>query len=158
MVNEFHVRSVKIPGTSFYLIASASRPFCICMAGRPGFNSPGRPPEPTAQDHQTRREGEAGSRHLGGSRADSLEGSSGDSAGFIFLSPKLCRSSYFSGLMIPRFLALLALLSTTAADRTQAGTNANRLTYLDENDPFFVGLKFPKLTAPQWVGEPGVEA
>jgi putative membrane-bound dehydrogenase-like protein len=35
---------------------------------------------------------------------------------------------------------------------------ANRLVYLDENDPFYVHLGFPKLTTPQWVGEPGVEA
>ena len=36
--------------------------------------------------------------------------------------------------------------------------DSNRLTYLDENDPFYVHLNFPKLTTPQWVGEPGVEA
>src|SRR3989442_3200505 len=60
--------------------------------------------------------------------------------------------------MIPRLLTLLALLSIAAAHRTGAETNANRLTYLDETDPFCVGLTFPKLTAPQWVGEPGVEA
>ncbi len=30
--------------------------------------------------------------------------------------------------------------------------------YIDETDPFHVGLHFPKLTTPQWVGEPGVEA
>jgi len=28
----------------------------------------------------------------------------------------------------------------------------------DENDPFYVSRGFPKLTTPQWVGEPGVEA
>lgn len=37
-------------------------------------------------------------------------------------------------------------------------SEANRLTYLDENDPFYPGLDFPKLTTPQWVGEAGVEA
>jgi hypothetical protein len=36
--------------------------------------------------------------------------------------------------------------------------DANRLTYLDESDPYYVGLNFPKLTTPQWVGEPGVAA
>ena len=36
--------------------------------------------------------------------------------------------------------------------------DGNRLTYLDRTDPYYVGLKFPKLTTPQWVGEPGVEA
>src|SRR5438128_10620061 len=60
--------------------------------------------------------------------------------------------------MIPRFLALLAFLSIPVSYRTQAQTNANRLTYLDEPDPFSVGLNFPKLTTPQWVGEDGVEA
>src|SRR5262245_17280702 len=60
--------------------------------------------------------------------------------------------------MTPRLLTLLALLSFTLANRTRAETNANRLTYLDESDPFYVGLNFPKLTTPQWVGEPGVEA
>src|SRR6185436_5636387 len=60
--------------------------------------------------------------------------------------------------MIPRLLPFLALLSITTVNRTEAQTNANRLTYLDEPDPFFVGRNFPKLTTPQWIGEPGVEA
>ncbi len=34
----------------------------------------------------------------------------------------------------------------------------NRLVYLDGADPFHVGPHFPRLTTPQWVGEPGVEA
>ncbi|MCD6051900.1 MAG: hypothetical protein K0Q55_3309, partial [Verrucomicrobia bacterium] len=34
-----------------------------------------------------------------------------------------------------------------------AETSANRLTYLDENDPFYVHREFPKLITPQWVGE-----
>src|SRR6266581_4184456 len=42
-----------------------------------------------------------------------------------------------------------------AADSHSGG---NRLTYLDENDPFYVSLAFPKLTTPQWIGEAGVEA
>ncbi len=41
---------------------------------------------------------------------------------------------------------------------TVNGMDANRLTYLDETDPFYVNAQFPKLTTPQWVGEPGVEA
>src|SRR5436309_6757104 len=36
--------------------------------------------------------------------------------------------------------------------------DANRLTYLDGNDPYYVSRTFPKLTTPQWVGEEGVEA
>src|SRR5689334_5006550 len=35
--------------------------------------------------------------------------------------------------------------------------NANRLTYLDETEPFYPSLQFPKLVAPQWSGETGVE-
>lgn len=48
--------------------------------------------------------------------------------------------------------ALFALLSTTAF-----AADANRLTYLDDTDPFYVQLQFPRLATPQWVGEPGVE-
>ncbi|CAN5846744.1 hypothetical protein BH23PLA1_BH23PLA1_01220 [soil metagenome] len=36
--------------------------------------------------------------------------------------------------------------------------DGNRLTYLDEMDPYYVHRDFPKLSTPQWVGEPGVEA
>src|SRR2546425_3851207 len=36
--------------------------------------------------------------------------------------------------------------------------DANRLTYLDADDPFYVGIGFPKLTTPQWIGEEGVDA
>ncbi len=36
--------------------------------------------------------------------------------------------------------------------------DGNRLTYLDNNDPYYVSREFPKLTTPQWVGEEGVEA
>ncbi|TWU48507.1 FG-GAP repeat protein [Rubripirellula tenax] len=35
----------------------------------------------------------------------------------------------------------------------------NSLTYLDEFlDPYYPGIDFPKLTTPQWLGEPGVDA
>jgi putative membrane-bound dehydrogenase-like protein len=36
--------------------------------------------------------------------------------------------------------------------------DGNRLAYLDENDPYYVSRKFPRLITPQWVGEEGVEA
>jgi putative membrane-bound dehydrogenase-like protein len=39
-----------------------------------------------------------------------------------------------------------------------AAANANRLTYLDETEPFNPDLNFPRLATPQWVGESGVEA
>ena len=60
--------------------------------------------------------------------------------------------------MIPRLLVLLAPFAVIAADGPQAAPNANRLTYLDENDPFYVGFNFPRLATPQWVGEREVEA
>jgi putative membrane-bound dehydrogenase-like protein len=50
----------------------------------------------------------------------------------------------------PSWVLLFSAVSLFAAD-------GNRLTYLDENNPFYVGLNFPKLTTPQWVGEQGVE-
>lgn len=37
------------------------------------------------------------------------------------------------------------------------GGTGNRLAYLDGADPFHVGVHFPRLTTPQWVGEPGVD-
>jgi len=36
--------------------------------------------------------------------------------------------------------------------------DGNRLTYLDENNPYYPNRNFPKLTTPMWVGEDGVEA
>ena len=49
-------------------------------------------------------------------------------------------------------LAFAALLLLCQADV------GNRLTYLDGSDPYYVSRTFPRLTTPQWVGEPGVEA
>src|SRR5262245_50991037 len=34
----------------------------------------------------------------------------------------------------------------------------NRLAYLDERSPFYVGEEFPRLTTPMWFGEEGVDA
>jgi putative membrane-bound dehydrogenase-like protein len=52
----------------------------------------------------------------------------------------------------------LSLFFAVIANSAPSHTDANRLTYLDESDPFYVGRDFPKLTTPQWIGEPGVEA
>ncbi|HSI32213.1 MAG TPA: PVC-type heme-binding CxxCH protein [Tepidisphaeraceae bacterium] len=59
----------------------------------------------------------------------------------------------------------LLTLPTLAADpplatrNSQLATpNANRLTYLDSDSPYYPHRTFPKLTTPQWVGEPGVDA
>src|SRR5690242_3724528 len=57
---------------------------------------------------------------------------------------------------------LLLAACTICFGQTQAPTSVSRpgnsLTYLDSSDPFYVGAQFPKLTTPQWVGEPGVDA
>src|SRR5437867_13435359 len=60
-----------------------------------------------------------------------------------------------------RMVLILALLGFTLlppSEVSAASVDANRLTYLDENDPFYPHVRFPKLTTPQWIGEPGVEA
>jgi putative membrane-bound dehydrogenase-like protein len=54
-----------------------------------------------------------------------------------------------------RLLPILAVLLTPIVAQAADG---NRLTYLDSSDPYYVGLDFPKLITPQWVGEDGVEA
>src|SRR5467141_3146617 len=55
-----------------------------------------------------------------------------------------------------RFISIL-LISITSTVQARAA-DANRLTYLDESDPYYVSRTFPKLITPQWVGEEGVEA
>jgi len=57
-----------------------------------------------------------------------------------------------------RFRILLVLIAFLLAGGVGAAADANRLTYLDSSDPFYVHRDFPKLTTPQWVGEEGVEA
>src|SRR5436190_19536993 len=49
---------------------------------------------------------------------------------------------------------LLVLLTAS----TVLAADGNRLTYLDETDPYYVSRTFPKLITPQWIGEEGVEA
>ncbi|MHA3772835.1 PVC-type heme-binding CxxCH protein [Verrucomicrobiota bacterium sgz303538] len=53
------------------------------------------------------------------------------------------------------FLPLIALFATAAI---AAEPDANRLTYLDSDDPFYPQLGLARLTTPQWIGEDGVEA
>ncbi len=55
----------------------------------------------------------------------------------------------------PALFVLIALLAPVALAQAADG---NRLVYLDQSDPYYVGRSFPKLTTPQWVGEEGVEA
>src|SRR5262245_50509740 len=62
------------------------------------------------------------------------------------------------------FLAEPAMRSSCAAVLLLSVTfpavagDGNRLAYLQDNDPYYVHAKFPKLITPQWIGEPGVEA
>jgi putative membrane-bound dehydrogenase-like protein len=55
-------------------------------------------------------------------------------------------------------LASVVAVLACAAAPSRAAPDANRLTYLDGGDPYYVGRGFARLTTPQWVGEPGVEA
>src|SRR2546425_763621 len=55
-------------------------------------------------------------------------------------------------------IALLLPSSVFPQSSNSSWTNGNRLVYLDESDPFYPGVKSPKLTTPQWIGEPGVDA
>lgn len=71
----------------------------------------------------------------------------GISVMFLRMHPRL-RIGFWFGL-----LALLAGGFVHGAE-----SPANRFTYLEENDPFYVHRDFPKLITPQWVGEEGVEA
>ncbi len=57
-----------------------------------------------------------------------------------------------------RILVVGCALAFQVAEAAPFSTNGNRLTYLDSDDPFYVGRDFPKLTTPQWVGEDGVDA
>ena len=50
------------------------------------------------------------------------------------------------------------LVGILALAVTAGAADADRLTYLDGTDPFYPHRDFPKLTTPQWIGEPGVEA
>ncbi|MBI3882394.1 MAG: c-type cytochrome [Verrucomicrobia bacterium] len=61
--------------------------------------------------------------------------------------------------MNTRRLSLLLCFSLSASAVLAApAASANRFTHLDGSDPFYPDANFPKLTTPQWVGEPGVEA
>ena len=56
-------------------------------------------------------------------------------------------------------LLVLASLSWTVSVASGAEASANRLSYLDAPiDPYYVGLHFPRLVTPQWVGDTQVDA
>ena len=57
---------------------------------------------------------------------------------------------------------LVAAVAPSRATEPVAGKalprrDGNRLTYLDENNPYYPHRDFPKLITPQWVGDEGVE-
>src|SRR5436309_2731413 len=58
-------------------------------------------------------------------------------------------------LLLPGLMA--AAVTASSADAANVA-NANRLTYLDSSDPYYVSREFPKLITPQWIGEAGVKA
>src|SRR5262249_44141779 len=66
---------------------------------------------------------------------------------FLLRGPPMC------SLRRAPLLGLLFLASLTAR-----AADGNRLTYLDENNPYYPSRTFPRLVTPQWVGEEGVEA
>ena len=56
---------------------------------------------------------------------------------------------------------LVALLLSAIGPLAQDGSApspGNRLAHLDGNDPFYPHRNFARLTTPQWIGEPDVEA
>ena len=63
----------------------------------------------------------------------------------------------FRARQLGQALGLLAVFCTTTTPGLSQSA-ANRLAYLDGEDPFYVDLDFPKLTTPQWVGDNGVQA
>jgi putative membrane-bound dehydrogenase-like protein len=57
------------------------------------------------------------------------------------------------GQVVVAFLSFFTTVAALAADQ------GNRLAYVDDFcNPYYVGLDTAKLTTPQWIGEPGVEA
>lgn len=59
------------------------------------------------------------------------------------------------------FYFLLAQTVTLSAETTAASgkwSGPNRLSHLTGSEPFYPDFSFPKLTTPQWIGEPGVDA
>ncbi|MDB6028235.1 MAG: hypothetical protein JWM68_4458, partial [Verrucomicrobiales bacterium] len=59
-----------------------------------------------------------------------------------------------------RLAVALAVLvaGSNGFSKEDESIDGNRLTYLDNPDPFYPHLSFPKLTTPQWIGESNVEA
>src|SRR5438270_2921515 len=74
----------------------------------------------------------------------------------------LRRAAFPGSPAMPRRLALaaacLCLVAALAPRIAAAPPDGNRLADLDEVNPYYPHRNSPRLTTPQWVGEPGVEA
>ncbi len=76
------------------------------------------------------------------------------------VSKNLCHNHSFQR----KILAVLFLIginsgsTSFAAEIKQTRTEGNRLVYLDQDDPYYVSQKFPKLVTPQWYGDKRVKA
>lgn len=57
-----------------------------------------------------------------------------------------------------RIVSLCVLFLAAFCAHPAVAADGNRLAYLDELDPYYPHRDFPRLTTPQWYGEPGVEA
>ncbi len=68
------------------------------------------------------------------------------------------RRLYFAWLSVFTLVGAAGALQAAGPEQPTPGEIANRLTYLDDNDPYYPSRTFPKLVTPQWVGEEGVEA
>src|SRR5260221_2001849 len=74
----------------------------------------------------------------------------------LFCSRGPIRLVHFVPLLL-FFLSTVLPTNLVSAENTNAASG-NVYTHLDSSDPFYVNQAFPKLTTPQWVGEPGVDA
>ena len=56
------------------------------------------------------------------------------------------------------FCSAMVFSVVDASETVGGSVDANRLTYLDERDPYYPHAGLARLTTPQWVGEEGVDA
>jgi len=76
----------------------------------------------------------------------------------IFLSLRLCGLVILTGGMIPRLFASLALFLVIAATPLLANANVKPADLSRRSRSLLRRSEFSRLTTPQWVGEPDVEA
>src|SRR5579864_1321078 len=77
----------------------------------------------------------------------------------LAMGVKMSSSQTWNGLPVPlQAAACVFVLLVLICSAAFCATDANRLTYLDELNPYYVSRTFPRLVTPQWVGEEGVDA